>query len=41
MGLISTDQKPKFVILIIMDGVGAAPRGPGNAVAGADTKNLD
>lgn len=39
--MLQNNQKPKFVILIIMDGVGAAPRGPGNAVAGADTKNLD
>lgn len=32
---------PKPVVLVIMDGVGIAPPGPGNAVTLADTVNLD
>ncbi len=32
---------PKPIVLIIMDGVGVAPAGPGNAVTLANTKNLD
>ncbi len=32
---------PKPVVLIIMDGVGVAPPGPGNAVTLANTVNLD
>ncbi|KKQ36235.1 MAG: 2,3-bisphosphoglycerate-independent phosphoglycerate mutase, partial [candidate division WS6 bacterium GW2011_GWA2_37_6] len=32
---------PKPIVLIVMDGVGVAPPGPGNAVTLADTPNLD
>ncbi len=32
---------PKPVVLVVMDGVGVAPPGPGNAVTLADTPNLD
>jgi 2,3-bisphosphoglycerate-independent phosphoglycerate mutase len=34
-------KRPKPVILIVMDGVGVAPLGPGNCVTLADTPNLD
>ncbi len=36
-----TDKKIKPVVLISMDGVGVAAPGPGNAVTGAQTPNLD
>lgn len=39
MALFSKTSKP--VVLLIMDGVGIAPPGPGNAVTLADTPNLD
>ncbi len=34
-------KRPKPVVLIIMDGVGVAPPGPGNAVTLANTPSLD
>ncbi|MBQ1712179.1 MAG: 2,3-bisphosphoglycerate-independent phosphoglycerate mutase, partial [Firmicutes bacterium] len=34
-----TDRRP--VMLLIMDGFGIAPDGPGNAIAAAKTPNLD
>lgn len=34
-------KKPKPVVLVVMDGVGVAPPGKGNAVTLADTKTLD
>ncbi len=34
-------KRPKPVVLVVIDGVGVAPPGPGNAVMLADTPNLD
>ncbi len=34
-------RRPKPVILIILDGWGAAPEGPGNAIVQAETPNFD
>lgn len=34
-------KRPKPVVLIIMDGVGVAPPGPGNPITLANTENLD
>lgn len=36
-----TDQKPNFVVLVILDGWGVAPAGPGNAVTSANTPNIN
>lgn len=34
-------EKPKPVVLIVVDGLGVAPPGPGNAITMANTPNLD
>ena len=34
-------KAPKPIVILVMDGVGIAPPGPGNAVTLADTPNLD
>jgi len=34
-------KRPKPVVLVVMDGVGVAPPGPGNAISLANTPNLD